>query len=142
MARFSSNSTYKFANDTTIVGQISNNDETEYRNKIDSLVAWCKDNNLSLNVSKMKKLVIEFRYRSGGHVPVCINGPEVEVVRSFKFLGVYITNDLSSSTRINATIRLLQSALCQNQHWSVRQTDLVLEVEKGGEGPESEVTLT
>eukprot|EP00061_Rhincodon_typus_P007435 g29129.t1 len=28
------------------VGQISNNDKMEYRKEIDSLVAWCKDNNL------------------------------------------------------------------------------------------------
>eukprot|EP00061_Rhincodon_typus_P016267 g44387.t1 len=45
-------------------GFISNNDETDHRKEIDSLVTWCKDNNLSLNVSKMKELVINFRKQS------------------------------------------------------------------------------
>ena len=53
-AKFPSNSIFKFADDTTAVGRISNNDETEYRNEIENLVNWCGDNNLSLNVNKTK----------------------------------------------------------------------------------------
>eukprot|EP00061_Rhincodon_typus_P004823 g23504.t1 len=95
VAKFCSNSIYKFADDTTVVGQISDNDITEYRKKIECLAAWCKDNNLSINVSKMKELIIDFRKQSGGHTLVCINGAEVEMVESVRFLGVMITNNLS-----------------------------------------------
>eukprot|EP00061_Rhincodon_typus_P017433 g46126.t1 len=38
---------------------------------------------------------INFRKWSGGQASACINGAEVEVVKSFKFLGVNITNNLS-----------------------------------------------
>eukprot|EP00061_Rhincodon_typus_P008345 g30868.t1 len=46
--------------------------------EIDSLVAWCKDNNLSLNVSKTKELAIHFRKQSGEHTPDSINSAEVK----------------------------------------------------------------
>eukprot|EP00061_Rhincodon_typus_P007358 g28974.t1 len=59
---------------------------TKYRKEIDSLVAWCKDDNLSLNVSKTKELVIDFRKQCGGHAPACINSAKMYVVKSFKFL--------------------------------------------------------
>eukprot|EP00061_Rhincodon_typus_P015370 g43002.t1 len=88
----------RFANNTNIVGQITNNDETEYWKEIECLAAWHKDNNLSINVSKMKELVIDFRKWIGGHDPICTNGAEVEMVKSGKFLGVMIANNLSWST--------------------------------------------
>ena len=94
MAKFPPNSIFKFADDTTIVDRISNNDETEYRNEIENLVNWCGNNNLSLNANKMKEILIDFRKRKGEHAPVYINGDEVERVKSFKFLGVQVTNNL------------------------------------------------
>ena len=39
----------KFADDTTICGFIKNNDETAYREQINTTVQWCKNNNLLLN---------------------------------------------------------------------------------------------
>ncbi|KAK3533172.1 hypothetical protein QTP70_012425 [Hemibagrus guttatus] len=51
----------KFADDTTVVGLISKNDESAYREEVQRLTAWCKDNNLSLNVEKTKEMVVDFR---------------------------------------------------------------------------------
>lgn len=44
---YSSNLIVKFADDTTIVGCISDGDESAYREEVDTLVTWCQDNNLS-----------------------------------------------------------------------------------------------
>lgn len=63
--RFCSNPIWNFAEGTTIVGLISNNDEAEYRKEIVSLVTRCQVNSLSLNVNKMKHLVIKFRKWQG-----------------------------------------------------------------------------
>jgi hypothetical protein len=56
---------------------------------------WCKDNNLSLNVIKTKKMIVDYRKRKTEHVPILINGAEVkhEVkhVESLMFLDVHIT---------------------------------------------------
>ena len=40
----------------TVVGLITDNDETAYR-EVRDLAVWCQDNNLSLNVSKTKELI-------------------------------------------------------------------------------------
>eukprot|EP00061_Rhincodon_typus_P011102 g35879.t1 len=111
VAKFHLNSIFKFADNITVVGQISNNDETEYREETECLVVWGKDKNLSLNISKTKKLIIDFRKKGGGHDPVYINGAEVEMVKSIKFLGVMIINNLSWSTHIDAMVKKTQQCL-------------------------------
>ena len=53
---------------------------------------WCKDNKLSLNVSKSKEMNVDYRKRRTEHVPILINAAVVEQVESFKFLAIHITN--------------------------------------------------
>eukprot|EP00061_Rhincodon_typus_P010580 g34971.t1 len=67
-----------------MVGWISNNDESEYGKELENLVTWCNDDNLSLNVSKIKELIIVFRKKGGEYTPIYIN--EVEVERDLKKL--------------------------------------------------------
>eukprot|EP00061_Rhincodon_typus_P002988 g19004.t1 len=81
------NAIYKFADDITVVGRISNNDESEYRKEIVALVMCCNENNFSLNGGKTKEVVIFFRKKGGEHIPIYINGAEVKKVENVKFLG-------------------------------------------------------
>ena len=64
-----SNSIIKFANDTTVVGLITKNDETDYREELRALRVWCQENNLSLNVNKTKEMIVEFRKQKREHPP-------------------------------------------------------------------------
>jgi len=84
----------KFADDTTVCGLISQNDETNYRAQVESTVSWCSENNLTLNVAKTKEIIIDFRKNKNDKLPLIINDQNVEVVRNFKFLGAHITDDL------------------------------------------------
>ena len=61
MARHNSNTIIKFADDTTVVGLITDNDETAYREEVRDLAGWCKNNNLSLNVTKTKEMIVDYR---------------------------------------------------------------------------------
>ncbi len=84
---------------TTVVGLISNNDETHYREEVAQLAEWCGANNLSLNVEKTKEVVLDFRRRKFiDHPPLTIDSSTVERVSSTKFLGVHITGDLTWTT--------------------------------------------
>ena len=80
MATHDSNTIIKFADDTTVVGLITGDDESAYREEVSGLAVWCQNNNLSLNVSKTNYLTVDY-----------IDGATVEQVESFKFLGVQIT---------------------------------------------------
>ena len=92
MARHDSNTIIKFADDTTVVDLITDNDETAYREEVRDLAVWCQDNNLSLNVIKTKEMIVDYRKKRPEHAPILIDGATVEQVKSFKFLGVHITN--------------------------------------------------
>ena len=94
MAKHDSN-TIKFADDTTVVGLITNNDETADREEVRDLAMWCQANNFSLIVIKTKEMIVNYRKRRTEHAPILIDGAVVEKVESFKFLGVLITNKLS-----------------------------------------------
>ncbi|KAK3560863.1 hypothetical protein QTP86_022608, partial [Hemibagrus guttatus] len=82
----SSNHIIKFADDTTVVGLISKNNESAYREEVQRLAAWCKVNNLSLNVEKMKEMVVDFRSAQSDHSPLDIEGSNVEIIKSTNFL--------------------------------------------------------
>eukprot|EP00061_Rhincodon_typus_P001863 g15990.t1 len=93
------------------MGRISNNDKSNYRREIEGLVTWCNENNLSLNISKTKELIIDFRKIGGEHAFIYINGTEVERVNSIKFLRVTITDNLSWTSHVNATVKKAQQHL-------------------------------
>ena len=46
------NSIIKFADDTTVVGLIINNEETAYREEVRALAESCQENKLSINKTK------------------------------------------------------------------------------------------
>ena len=70
MARHDSNTIIKFADDTTVVGLNTNNDETAYREEVRDLAGWCQNNNLSLNVTKTKDIIVDYRKRRTEHTPI------------------------------------------------------------------------
>ncbi|KAK3541748.1 hypothetical protein QTP86_002145, partial [Hemibagrus guttatus] len=110
---YGSNSIIKFADDTTVIGLISDNDETSYRAEVQHLVAWCADNNLLLNTSKTKELIIDFRREKGRtYDPIHINGMAVERVSSFKFLETHISEDLSWTTNTSSLVKKAHQCLC------------------------------
>uniref|UniRef100_A0A3B3BMW9 Alkylated DNA repair protein AlkB homologue 8 N-terminal domain-containing protein n=1 Tax=Oryzias melastigma TaxID=30732 RepID=A0A3B3BMW9_ORYME len=106
------NMVVKFADDTTIVGLISNNDETHYREEIQHLTGWCTDNNLVLNTSKTKEVIVDFRRsKKVEHIPLLIHGEEVERVDHIKFLGIHITSDLTWSVHASYLVKKAQQRL-------------------------------
>ncbi|KAK3564937.1 hypothetical protein QTP86_031065 [Hemibagrus guttatus] len=69
-----------------MVGLISKNDESAYREEVQRLTAWCKANNLSLNVEKTKEM-------------------------STKFLGVHLAEDLTWSLNTSSITKKAQQRL-------------------------------
>uniref|UniRef100_A0A8K9X6Q5 Reverse transcriptase domain-containing protein n=1 Tax=Oncorhynchus mykiss TaxID=8022 RepID=A0A8K9X6Q5_ONCMY len=111
MAMHDSNTIIKFADDTTVVGLITDNDETAYREEVRDLAGWCQNNNLSLNVTKTKEMIVDYRKSSTEHVPILIDGAVVEQVASFKFLGVHINNKLDWSKHTKTVVKRARQSL-------------------------------
>ncbi len=112
MSSHSSTSIIKFADDTVVLGLISNNDETAYLDEVERLTSWCQDNCLSLNVSKTKELIVDFRKRHlRPYTPLMISGTPVERVSSFKYLGVNISEDLTWTTHIQTQVKKARQRL-------------------------------
>ncbi|CAI5695096.1 unnamed protein product [Oreochromis niloticus] len=100
-----SNTIIKFADDTTVIGLISDNDEAAYREEVDRLAEWCDTNNLLLNTEKTKELIVDYRRNADPHPPIHIKGTAVERVNSFKFLGVHISEDLTWTTNCSKLVK-------------------------------------
>jgi hypothetical protein len=78
VAKHDSNTIIKFVDNITVVGLISDNNETAYR--VREVAVWCQDNNLSLNVSKTKYLIVDYGKRWAEQAPIIIDGAVVERV--------------------------------------------------------------
>ena len=106
------NTMVKFADDTAVVGLITNNNETAYREEIQHLTQWCSHNNLDLNTTKTKEMIIDFRRaRRVEHSALCVRGEEVERVDCFTYLGVHISSDLTWSKNISHQVGKAQQRL-------------------------------
>ncbi|KAK3534759.1 hypothetical protein QTP86_024092 [Hemibagrus guttatus] len=93
-----SNTIVEFADDTTVVGLIAGGDESAYRDEVERLSGWCRENNLLLNTTKTKELIIDYRRKETDITPLYISGDCVERVADFRFLGVQIEEGLTWST--------------------------------------------
>ena len=102
--RSSSSSTliFKFSDDTTIEGLITNADESAYREEVEQVVDWCTNNGLELNVAMMKEMYMDFRKNKTAMPPLATGEQQVKLVDSFKFLGTTIASTLKWD--INAEI--------------------------------------
>ena len=90
----------RFADRTTVLGLISNNDESAYRREVEDLLLGCQNNNLTLNVIKTKEVIVDLRKGRSQHTPLHIGETEVERVDNFKFLSFHIREDFTWTQHI------------------------------------------
>ncbi|KAI4896389.1 hypothetical protein NFI96_003559 [Prochilodus magdalenae] len=101
----------KFSDDTAIVACVRGGQEAEYRNLVEDFVAWCHRNNLLLNTSKTKEMVVNFRRARPLTQPVFIEGVEVEMVRTYRYLGLHLDERLDWTANTDILYRKGQSRL-------------------------------
>ena len=89
---YTTKSTIKFADDTTVVGLISGGDECVQRDEVHKLTLWCSANNLTLNT---KELILDFRKCRVGHPPIF----------------THIIDNLSWSTNITVAVKKAKQRL-------------------------------
>uniref|UniRef100_A0A8C6L2R7 Reverse transcriptase domain-containing protein n=1 Tax=Nothobranchius furzeri TaxID=105023 RepID=A0A8C6L2R7_NOTFU len=101
----------KFADDTTLIGLISDGDESAYRREVERLVYWCSSNNLELNAQKTVEMIVDFRKVTAPSLPLVLTDTPVTTVDSFRFLGTTITHDLRWEPSISSLIKKAQQRM-------------------------------
>ena len=103
-----SNSIIKFADDTTVLGLITNKDETAYREEVRALGVWCQENNLTLNVNKGDDPALKQSVEGAPPDP-----PRRDRIEGgkFKFLSAYITDKMKWSTHTDSVVKKAQQRL-------------------------------
>ena len=86
VASHNSISIIKLADDMTVVGLITNNNEKAYREEVGTLDGMGQGKQPRLNVGKTKELIVDFRSNQSGHAPILNNRAGVETIKNF--LGV------------------------------------------------------
>ncbi|KAK3513874.1 hypothetical protein QTP70_032885, partial [Hemibagrus guttatus] len=101
----------KFADDTTLIGLISDGNESAYRGEIDRLVSWCSTNNLELNSLKTVEMTVDFRKDPAPRPPVILCDSPVSSAESFCFLGTTITKELKWAQNISSLTKKAQQRM-------------------------------
>ncbi|KAK3545684.1 hypothetical protein QTP70_010760 [Hemibagrus guttatus] len=101
----------KFADDTTLIGLISDGNESAYRGEIDRLVSWCSTNNLELNSLKTVEMTVDFRKDPAPRPPVILCDSPVSSAESFCFLGTTITKELKWAQNISSLAKKAQQRM-------------------------------
>jgi hypothetical protein len=91
----------KYADDTAILGLIGKNGEGEYRNTVETFVRTCDGEGLILNVGKTKEMVVDFRKKPAPLNPLLIKGEAIETCKSYKYLGLTISEDLTWEVHVD-----------------------------------------
>ena len=101
----------KYADDTAIVGLISQN-ELNYRCEVNRFQEWCKQNFLHLNTSKTKEMIFDFRTSKRSELlPIVIKDSDIEIVETYKYLGTVIDNRLTWADQCKAVLSKSQQRM-------------------------------
>ncbi|KAK7907688.1 hypothetical protein WMY93_016300 [Mugilogobius chulae] len=84
---------------------IREGEEEEYRSLVQKFEGWCQQNKLQLNISKTKEMVLDFRRAPPSSRPITIQNAEVEVVSSYKYLGLQMDDKLNWSKNMECVYK-------------------------------------
>ena len=90
-----------FADDIVIYRPICNaRDLLLIQNDTDTISIWIKNNLLMLNVLKCKQMILSRKQHPVSPLNVKVDGNALEIVDAYKYLGVWITSNLSWAKQI------------------------------------------
>ena len=90
---------------------VRNGQEGEYRDLVRDFSDWSERNGLLLNTTKTKEMVIDLRRSRPPLQPINIRGKDIEVVRTYKFLGMHLDDKLDWSANTDALYKKGQCRL-------------------------------
>jgi hypothetical protein len=96
---------WKYVDDVTISEVIKETEESRLQTEPDELQQWACENDMKLNGLKCKEMVISFLRQSDNYTPLHINDQQLELVTSFKILGLTINNHLKWNDNVAIVVK-------------------------------------
>lgn len=94
----------KFSDDTVLLS-ILQGTESGHGNALSEFVKWCNGSYLDLNVSKTNELVFDFRKQKTNIPASSINGNDVEIVDSYRYLGTQFDSQLKFDINTESIVK-------------------------------------
>ena len=96
----------KFVDDLSVVEMVPRNSPSVLNFIVQDINQYSVTNNMILNLSKCKKMSVDFlQYNRCVLCPIIVGNKIVERVASFKLLGVYILRNLTWFTHVNYILK-------------------------------------
>lgn len=86
-------------------------DERQYRPLVEDFTTWSQLTHLQVNTSKTKEILLDFRTHCPSPLSVNFCGEEIEVVASYKYLGLQLDNKLGCSANTDHVHEKVQRRL-------------------------------
>ncbi|CAB4042371.1 Hypothetical predicted protein [Paramuricea clavata] len=84
---------------------VNRNEISTLQSDLDAIETWTKNNNMKLNGIKCKEMIISFLRNETVISRLCIDELSLELVDSFKVLGVTINNKLKWQDNTEAIVK-------------------------------------
>ena len=92
---------YKYVDDTTLSESFSRNENSQMQLSVSNLQQWSTTNNMMINPTKTKEMIIYFGKDKLNVPAITIDGNEIERVEEVKLVGIHITNNLKWNTHVD-----------------------------------------
>ena len=100
-----------YADDTVIhvAGENSLSTATKLQPALNKFSEWCAENKLTLNVSKTKLVTFGMRnmVKKAKNSVIKINGAPLQIVPTYKYMGVTLDNTLSFDSHVKSTLSMV-----------------------------------
>ena len=101
----SSTDHWKYVDDVTISESLKKNEVSVLQSDLNSIERWSVNNNMKLNGKKCKEMIVSFA-RSENDIPrLLIDGLPLDLVSSFKILGLTMNNKLNWQDNTKALVK-------------------------------------
>ena len=92
---------WKYVDDLTISEVIPKHSQSNMQHELDYISNWCEGNYMKLNPKKCKELRVHFQRALPDLAQLTIDGTPLEMISSYKLLGLQIQNDLKWNEHVD-----------------------------------------
>ena len=96
---------WKYVDDVSLSESLSINEISTLQLELDAIYSWAAQNDMRLNGKKCKEMLISFLHDQPDVPRLCINGLPLELVHSFKVLGLTLNDKLKWQENVELVVK-------------------------------------